>query len=134
MNINPNLGERVSSARTGFWAQIAEVSSPLRRADILVFALILGFGAWQFFSVERASDFLGEDVFFADAARSLIQHGFYGINGHPDTNQPPGLPSLLALLCIAGGCSHTVFLRAMAVFGTRELWSVMKCCDAKRRA
>jgi hypothetical protein len=80
--------------------------------------LILGFGALQFFFADRAKDFLGEDVFFADAARSIVEHGFYGINGYAETNQPPGLPSILALLSIVGGCSHTVFLRAMAVFST----------------
>jgi hypothetical protein len=75
-------------------------------------------GALQFFYYNRTADFLHEDVFYADAARSLIHHGFYGIDGHPETNQPPGLPAILAMLCLAGGCSHTLFLRAMAVFET----------------
>jgi hypothetical protein len=46
------------------------------------------------------------------------EHGFAGINGYPETNQPPGLPWILGLLCMAGACSHVVFLRTMAVFGT----------------
>src|ERR1700675_4473187 len=89
-----------------------------RRFDVAVFSLIVAFGALQFFLYEHAVDFLYDDVFFADAARSLIQHGVYGIQGHPETNQPPGLPALLAGLCLAGGCSHAVFLRAMVVFET----------------
>ncbi len=90
----------------------------MRWADVLVFALILGFGAWQFFSVQRVSDFLYDDVVFADAARSMVGHGFYGINGFPETNMPPGLSAILAVLCFVGACSHAVFLRTMVVFGT----------------
>ena len=100
--------QSLSPDRTGFWAQLLEVSSPLRRIDLLVLALILGFGAMQFFGCERAPDFLDDDVFFADAGRSLVDHGFYGVNGYPETNQPPGLPWILGLLCVAGGCSHVV--------------------------
>jgi hypothetical protein len=112
----PDVSQWIRSGRSDLWAQLKEVSSPLRWADILIFALIFGFGAWQFYSVERAIDFLSDDVVFADAARSVIQHGFYGINGYPETNMPPGLSWILALLCTMGGCSHAVFLRTMAVF------------------
>jgi hypothetical protein len=108
----------VGNRPTGLWAQLEEVSSSLRWVDIVVLLLILGFGAMQFFFVARASDFSDNDVFFADSGRSLIEHGFYGINGYPETNMPPGLPAMLALLSIAGGYSHVAFLRAMAVFGT----------------
>jgi hypothetical protein len=108
----------VNSGRHGFWAPLWEKSSVVRGVDILIFALILGFGALQFFQVERASDFAGDDVFFSDAARSLLDHGFYGINGYAETNMPPGTSAILAILCLAGGCSHLVFLRAMTVFGT----------------
>jgi hypothetical protein len=118
MNNNPNIEESVSPARNGFWRQLTEVSSRLRWADILVFTLILAFGAWQFFCVARVSDFLYDDVFFADAARSLVQHGFYGINGYPETNMPPGTAWILGVLCNIGSCSHAVFLRTMVVFGT----------------
>jgi hypothetical protein len=104
--------------RMGYLAPPEMAPSPRRRADIAVLGLILAFGALQFFYYERAADFLHEDVFYADAARSLIHHGFYGIDGHPETNQPPGLPAILAILCLAGGCSHAFFLRAMAVFET----------------
>jgi hypothetical protein len=118
MKIKFETEERLGPARTGLWAQLTEVSSPMRWADILVLALIFGFGAWQFFSVERAPDFTQDDVFFSDAAHSLIHHGFYGINGNPETNMPPGLSWIFAALSLAGAGSHTFLLRAMVVFGT----------------
>jgi len=106
------------SGQPSFPTQPEEGLSPLRLADIAVFGLILAFGALQFFYYERAADFLHEDVFYADAARSLVQHGFYGIDGHPETNQPPGFPAILAMLFLVGGYSHSLFQRAMAVFET----------------
>ena len=106
------------SSQPSFPTQPEEGLSPLRLADIAVFGLILAFGALQFFYYERAADFLHEDVFYADAARSLVQHGFYGIDGHPETNQPPGFPAILAMLFLVGGYSHSLFQRAMAVFET----------------
>jgi hypothetical protein len=108
----------VGNPQGGFWAQLEEVSSSLRWLDIAVLLLILGFGAMQFYFVARAKDFSNDDVFWADSGRSLIAHGFYGINGYRETNMPPGLPAILGFLCVAGGCSHTIFLRAMVVFGT----------------
>jgi hypothetical protein len=97
---------------------VAGASSPLRLVDLIIFALIIGFGALQFFCTVRPGDFMADDVFFADAARSIIKHGFYGINGYAETNQPPGLAGILALLCIAGGCAQSVLLPALTVFGT----------------
>src|SRR5260370_22148543 len=112
-------GRRVDSVKPpGFWSQLTEVSSPCRLADIIVIALSVGFGALQFVRSERAGDFYYDDVFFAEGGRSLIEHGFYGINGYPETNQPPGLPWILGMLCAAGGCSHVIFLRLMVIFGT----------------
>ncbi len=73
---------------------------------------------WQFYSVDRARDFLDDDVFYPDAAQSIIQHGFYGINGYPETNMPPGVSWIVALLCMAGSCTHVVFLRTMVVLAT----------------
>src|SRR6476620_9316489 len=107
-----------SVSRVGFWGQFTEVSSRLRAADIFVYLLIIGFGVLQFVYAERAADFYHDDVFYADAVHSLVEHGFYGINGYPETNQPPGLPWILGLLCMAGGSCHAAFLRTMAVFGT----------------
>ena len=107
-----------SVSATGFWTQLTEVSSPLRVADILVFALIICFGLLQFFCAQRSKDFLGDDVFSVDSARSIIEHGLYGINGYAETNLPPGLPMLIALLCVAGSCSHLVILRLTVAFGT----------------
>jgi hypothetical protein len=115
---NDDAIQGIRSTRNGFWEQLWEVSSSIRGADLLVFALILGFGAWQFYGVDRAREFLNDDVFYPDAAQSLIQHGFYGINGYPETNMPPGMSWGIALLCILGGCTHVVILRTMVVFAT----------------
>jgi hypothetical protein len=120
MRMNEGSAEdgRPAVDRAGFWEQFTEVNSALRIADYLVFGLILCFGALQFFHSEKVRDFQYDDVFFADAGRSLVEHGFYGINGYAETNQPPGLPWVLGMLSLVGGCSHAGFLRAMAVFGT----------------
>lgn len=83
-----------------------------------VFALIAAFGLLQIFLYQRSSDFRSEDVFYFETARSLIQHWFYGFNGRPETNQPPGLPAFLAFLCLIRACSHASFLQAMAVCET----------------
>jgi hypothetical protein len=112
------VSQFLANNRTGFWAQLEEVSSSVRWVDTVVLLLVLGFGITQFFLVERTKDFSNDDVFFADSGRALIAHGFYGINGYRETNMPPGLPAILGLLCAAGGYSHTIFLRTMAVFGT----------------
>ena len=61
---------------------------------------------------------MGGGVFWVDSGRSLIEHGFYGVNGYSETNMPPGLPALLGVMGAALGYSPTIFLRAMAVFGT----------------
>jgi hypothetical protein len=98
--------------------ELFAVSSSFRRVDLLFFSLILAFGILQFFSAQQAKDFLSDDVFFADAGRSLVEQGFYGINGYAETNQPPGLSAVLGLLCTVGICGHVACLRVMAVFGT----------------
>jgi hypothetical protein len=99
----------------------ATTPGSLDSIDIGVFAVIAAFGALQVILYQRAGDFLFDDVFYFEAARSLLQHGFYGFNGRPETNQPPGLPAILALLCLARACTHGAFLRAMAVFETLGL-------------
>ncbi len=113
------IGEHPGFAgRLGVRLRDRESTPALNLVDIAVISLVLAFGALQFHFCERAKDFLYEDVFYADCARSLIQHGFYGINGRPETNQPPGLPAILALLYLAKLSTHLVFLRAMVVFET----------------
>jgi hypothetical protein len=107
-----------SPSRGGFWGPILEACSSLRAADVLFLASVLFFGAFQIFSVQRVHDFQRDDVFYADAGRSLVEHGTYAINGHVETNQPPGLPFLLGLLSLAGWGTHLFFLRVMAVFET----------------
>jgi len=54
MDNDNRIGRRINPGRMGFLAQLAEVSSPLRQIDFFVFALIIGFGALQFFYVGRA--------------------------------------------------------------------------------
>ncbi len=110
--------QAVTPVRKSVLQEVFDVSSSFCWADILVFSLILGFGILQFFSAQRAPDFLNDDVFFSDAGRSLVEHGFYGINGYAETNQPPGLPAVLGLLCVVGFCGHLACLQVMAISGT----------------
>lgn len=107
-----------TASQTGFWQNVKAACLSARWTDIFVITCILSFGGLHFFVVQRVADFQRDDVFYADASRSLIEHHIYGINGHTETNQPPGLPALLSFLCLMGGCSHLVFLRAMAVLET----------------
>jgi len=88
------------------------------KADAVPFVLILFFGIAALLFCERSADFLGEDVFYADCARSFLHHGYYGINGHLETNQPPGLTAILMPVLAVFGFSHTAFLRVMALFET----------------
>lgn len=108
----------IGSGWNRFWAQLGEVSSSLCRVDIVVLALMVCVGIMHFFLVARASVFFHDDVFFADSGRSLIERGFYGINGYPEANMPPGFSALIGLVQIAGGHSRVAFLHAMTVFGT----------------
>jgi hypothetical protein len=107
-----------------------ETPSPAGIADIVVFALILSIGVMQFFLYQHASEYFYDDVFVADCARSLVQHGFYGIAGRPETNQPPGTAAILALVCFLGGCSRAAFLRTMVVF---ETLGFVACYELLRR-
>jgi hypothetical protein len=106
------------TGQPGFWRLLEEVHSSVRAVDVLFLVCIVFFGAFQFFSTQRFTDFQRDDVFYADAGRSLVEHGFYGINGHSESNQPPGLPLLLGLFSLAGWGSHLGFLRIMTVFET----------------
>lgn len=90
------------------------------KSDGVVVALILSMGAWQFVFCDRAP-FGYDDVFYADAAASLIRTGVYGIQGHREANQPPGLSAILALVQLASGGGHLAFLRTMVVCGTLGL-------------
>jgi hypothetical protein len=112
----PSLVQYRARVSTAFWERLIEFSSAWRLADYFVFICILSFGALQFFSVQRVADFQRDDVFYADSGRSLIEHGFYGINGHPEANQPPGLPLILGLMQLLGFGTHVSFLRVMVAF------------------
>jgi hypothetical protein len=119
---NKNQVEQpISPVRTGLLAQLAETSSTWRRIDVFVLTLIIGFGVLQFFCIDRATDFSGDDVFLADSGRSLLEHGFYGINGYSETNMPPGLPAILGFLCVVLGYNRAVFQAAMVLFAVLGL-------------
>jgi|GEM_PF-1918972 hypothetical protein len=99
----------------GSHEQVAACSS-FARADLIFFMLIVVFGSSSVLLHRRTADFLGEDVFFADAAQSLLHHGFYGVNGNSETTMPPGLSGILAVLFSIFGYSNGVCVGAMAVF------------------
>src|ERR1041385_2377678 len=102
------------------WQGFAE-EAYLSPADLLVYALLLIFGALHVYFAARAPDFPGDNVFWIDSGRSLVEHGFYGINGYSETNMPPGLPALLGVMGTVWGYQPVIFFRAMAVFGTLAL-------------
>jgi len=93
-------------------------SSFFTKADLIVFVLIAVLGTSAVLLHQRTADFLGEDVFYADAAKSLLHNGFYGVNGNPETTQPPGLAGILAVLFAMFGYSNAICVGAMAVFET----------------
>jgi hypothetical protein len=93
-----------------------KVRAYFARADLIFSIVILVFGTSAILLRQRTSDFGGEDVFYADAAQSLLDHGVYGVGGHPETSQPPGLAGILALLFSMLGRSYAVCVGAMAVF------------------
>jgi hypothetical protein len=88
--------------------------------DRVVVAVLLTVGLCEFLLYARGP-FLEDDVFFADAALSLLRGGVYGIGGRPETNQPPGLAMLLASVCMNLGCDRSTFLRVMIVSATLGL-------------
>lgn len=96
----------------------AEATSSIGLVDLTVLGIIIGVGALQVLFADRAADFLHDDAFYIDAARSLIQHHFYGIDGHPETNMPPGVSGMLAAMCLIRACSHVAILRAMGLLQT----------------
>src|ERR1700731_1785782 len=104
------------SGRNRFWGQLGKGSSSLCRVDMVVPPLMLCVGFMPFCLVARARVFFHDDVFFAVSGRSLIERGFYGINGYPEANMPPGFSALIGLVQIAGGDSRVAFLHAMTVF------------------
>ena len=74
--------------------RLNEPAASFRRVDVVVYALILCIGAFHFFLCARETDFPGDDVFWSDSGRALVEHGFYGINGYAETNMPPCLRRL----------------------------------------
>jgi hypothetical protein len=93
---------------------IASCSLP-SRVDLVFWILLVAFGAFAVLLHQRA-DFGGGDAFYGDAAQYLLDHHSYGVDGHPETTQPPGLAGILAVLFLMFGNSHAVCVNAMAVF------------------
>lgn len=86
------------------------------KADFICAALIAIFGLAAFMFHQRTPDFMGEDAFYGDAARSLLHSGTYAVNGVPETTQPPGLAGILAAVYAAVGYSYSASVQTMAVF------------------
>jgi hypothetical protein len=87
------------------------------KADSVFYLLVL-FGISAVLLHQRTTDFMGEDVFYADAAQSFLRHGSYAVNGVNETTQPPGLSAILALLFAIFGQSYATAVCSMAVFET----------------
>jgi uncharacterized membrane protein (UPF0136 family) len=104
--------------------------SSVTGVDLAVFVLIAVFGACTVLLHQRTADFMGEDVFYADAALSLLHHGIYSVNGIPETTQPPGLSAILAVLIAMFGYSYGTCVAAMAVFETLGFFA---CYELLRR-
>ena len=101
------------------YAQFAEVSSHLCRADVLVYALILCLGAFQFFlSCTRNVIFRATMSFgLIPAVHSLsVDFMVSMVIRKPICRRD--CRAILGILGAVWGRSPSVFLRAMAVFGT----------------
>lgn len=61
--------------------------------DLIVYGLILSFGALQFGLAQRAPDFFRGDTIYIELAQSIMSEGFYGFNSKPETRRghPLGL-------------------------------------------
>ena len=84
--------------------------------DWWVLCAIAAFAVGTVYLHQRTPDFMGEDVFFGDAARSLLSQGFYGVNGVAETSQPPGLAAILSAVFLVFGYSYAAAVGTMAVF------------------
>ena len=87
--------------------------------DLAFLALVVvGFGAFQFFLVQRGAEFSSGDMTYLELARSFVEGHTYGFNFRPETMIPPGFPMVMALFYAVFGPSHLVFIRVVTVFGT----------------
>jgi hypothetical protein len=93
-------------------------TSPRTRGDVLVYAMIVVLGVAACALTVRSNDFVGGDTIYAELARSLVSHGWYGFNSQPETVIPPGFPAIMASLCVTIGCSYAVFVRSIVVSST----------------
>jgi 4-amino-4-deoxy-L-arabinose transferase-like glycosyltransferase len=86
--------------------------------DVAALAGILCLGSLEFGLYQRGRDFYAGDISYFELALSLVRTHSYGFDFRPETMLPPGLPAILAALAIVLGDSHTIMVRAMAVFST----------------
>jgi len=84
--------------------------------DVLVYLLILGFGALSIALVQRGADYYNGDTTYLELARAIVRTGSYGFNFRAETMLPPGFPVILAILSALLGSSHETLVRSMPVF------------------
>src|SRR5262245_53537449 len=87
-----------------------------RSYDLAVYAGIAVLGALQFIFYRHGDDIISGDVRGMDLAWSLLESATYGHGFDSVQYFPPGLPLILAGVCMAFGCTHAIFLRSMAIF------------------
>ncbi len=85
--------------------------------DSFIYASCVSLGAIQFLFYERCDYFVSMPTYY-ELARSLVEQGFYGYDGRPETIFPPGCAALIALVWICFGNSYSTLIHAMAVFAT----------------
>ena len=93
-------------------------STRLTGVDVLVCAVIVAIGAMHYALILRSSDTFRGDTTYFELAQSILLRGFYGFNSRPEIVLPPGFPAIMAVFCLAVGCSHSVFVHAVVVFAT----------------
>jgi hypothetical protein len=86
--------------------------------DVLVYAAIVAIGVMHYALILKSTDFFTGDTIYFELARSILKRGFYGFNFRPEIVLPPGFPAVMAVLCLAVGCGHSVFVHAVVVFAT----------------
>jgi hypothetical protein len=93
-------------------------STRLARVDVLVYTVIVAIGAMHYALILSSSDFFTGDTTYFELAQSILRRGFYGFNFRPEIVLSPGFPAIMAVLCLAVGCGHSVFVHAVVVFAT----------------
>jgi len=85
-----------------------------RGVDLLVYAVILLIGAFQFTHYVRTSDFVS-DPGYPDLAQSILERGSYQFDFLPEATLPPGFPLILAAVGRFAGLSPATLFPVLAV-------------------